>query len=668
MLIDDHLPYHKIDRKNINVFIEENLAFNPTENLIFGRSFKKTLWVSLLEKAWAKVVGAYYKISLGSPSEGFLTMTDLPIESLKHKNFKNTTDFLKIIRDLKYKYKNTLMSSIIQLKGKKSEQYRKIGLITNHCYSVLEINEIVYNKNTIKYVLLRNPHGYNNYCGNYSISKNDFWNDDLKNLMNFDKIDNGSFYMPMEDYLKLFDYTFVCLNNNEDYIYESFKLSKNLLINEEEEKICLNRPDYELDMKRVNFLDINENEGFKKLTIEEIDKFQSEKENFKIVKDLKLDNPVSEIGNFLILENKEEDKNIYLSVHPKMKRISNKPIKNRVNQLMICKTNFENIPNSINDFNNIKLEYLNSKSHNRGITINIKLSKGIFLLYTSVNYGITHKKGYIIGMNIILNPDDKNKHTQNEIDLYLMDFLSNKSTSNKENSNVYKFRINLLERIIFSQIEKENFQKDFYLSDLNSKGINSNDSNRKKENLNPSIEGNSKAKKILSNNTSNKNSSSIQTTKGIQSKNNDPFKLLDSFKLVNLNDFKSGFGVIIIKNSSNSTKIISNITIKQFHNLKFISKFKIVELDLNEALINNNDENYQKIKRINFDTISENNFDFSKMKFDEEFYFTLNSDINNFTFILFKKEKMECGFKIAFSEKFSQLNQSMKSKKNLKSK
>ena len=52
------------------------------------------IWVTLIEKAWAKLCGNYERIILGTLDMGFIHLCGVPSVSCKHILFKNKRDEL----------------------------------------------------------------------------------------------------------------------------------------------------------------------------------------------------------------------------------------------------------------------------------------------------------------------------------------------------------------------------------------------------------------------------------------------------------------------------------------------------------------------------------------------------------------------------------------------
>ena len=77
-----------------DVIVDDCLPVHPgTKNLAFGKHLKENdkgiIWVSLIEKAWAKLNGNYDRVILGSVDLGFIHLCGVPSVGYKHKTFFN---------------------------------------------------------------------------------------------------------------------------------------------------------------------------------------------------------------------------------------------------------------------------------------------------------------------------------------------------------------------------------------------------------------------------------------------------------------------------------------------------------------------------------------------------------------------------------------------------
>ena len=232
VLIDNYFP-----------FVTEN---DGKSNFCFGSSFKKELWVSLLEKAWAKINGCYARIGCGGKCyEAFDVLTGAYSELIK-------------IRDINGDIKEILWN---KLKDAKDNNYdicagtrqlglfESVGLISGHAYSVLDIYYFNYEGRKIKLIKLRNPWGEKEFNGQWSDNSLE-WNDELRKLVNFEGVrDEGIFYMSFDDFIKYFSLVEILKIKSGYEIISSCKIKKSdaikcqiirFEINEEKKHLFIN--------------------------------------------------------------------------------------------------------------------------------------------------------------------------------------------------------------------------------------------------------------------------------------------------------------------------------------------------------------------------------------------------------------------------------------------
>jgi len=66
------------------VIVDDHLPCNKWNNTQFAELLRNKMWVTLLEKAWAKIHGSYYRIQGGFPQNVNISMTGLPAYCMKH--------------------------------------------------------------------------------------------------------------------------------------------------------------------------------------------------------------------------------------------------------------------------------------------------------------------------------------------------------------------------------------------------------------------------------------------------------------------------------------------------------------------------------------------------------------------------------------------------------
>ena len=182
-----------------------NISNNGKYMFCFGSSFKKELWVSLFEKAWAKINGCYARIGCGGMcGEAFDILTDayseyhhiLGIDNEQKENIWN-------------KLKDANKNNYVICAGTKRFGFWEgfglfLGLISQHAYTIIKIYDEIYNKIHYKLIKLRNPWGEKEFNGDWS-DKSSKWTNELKKKFEFDTVsDDGIFYMSYDDFLRYF--------------------------------------------------------------------------------------------------------------------------------------------------------------------------------------------------------------------------------------------------------------------------------------------------------------------------------------------------------------------------------------------------------------------------------------------------------------------------------
>ena len=183
----------------------------------FTRAKGNELWVILLEKAWAKVHGAYQRINGGYPLNALRDLTGAPSFTLFAEDDPEIPD--KLVEANK---NNWIMAASCFLEGHSGEsKSEEIGLVSGHAYSLIDARKIDYNGETITLCKIRNPWGGTEWKGDWSDNseKWDEISEELKFLLGFTVEDDGTFWMEYNDMKPYFDSIDVC-KVNDDYLYE----------------------------------------------------------------------------------------------------------------------------------------------------------------------------------------------------------------------------------------------------------------------------------------------------------------------------------------------------------------------------------------------------------------------------------------------------------------
>jgi calpain-15 len=158
----------------------------------------------ILEKAWAKVNGNYENTIKGYVSEAFRALTGAPVVFYKH-------DFVESLWDkMVHADKNWYIICASASKGElNKKEFDKLGLISDHAYSVISLHEVDTPLGVVHLLKLRNPWGHKEWMGDWS-DTSDLWTPQLKKQLNVKVEDDGVFFISHQDYMNYFMSTCVC--------------------------------------------------------------------------------------------------------------------------------------------------------------------------------------------------------------------------------------------------------------------------------------------------------------------------------------------------------------------------------------------------------------------------------------------------------------------------
>ena len=200
-----------IDGKPQIVIVDDYLPVNKeTKKLIYAQSKKNELWVSLLEKAWAKVNGGYANIIGGTPMEALEFLTGFNSLSFDTENKDNEDLYeykIEIVKHLQQADKNT---SIISCTTTSKEKVDGVGLNNGYTYSMLDFFHVEKSDGNKEYLFkLKNPWSKGEWTGDWS-DKSSKWDDKVKGQVGFSDKEDGIFFMNDVDFFKYFTHVEIC--------------------------------------------------------------------------------------------------------------------------------------------------------------------------------------------------------------------------------------------------------------------------------------------------------------------------------------------------------------------------------------------------------------------------------------------------------------------------
>jgi hypothetical protein len=183
------------------------------------------IWPLILEKAWAKCNKSYEDIIPGNSADAFEFLSPAPYNTYYHNSETRPTLF-ETIRDAQKKG-FFVLADITETASTNLESLSRLGLITNHAYTV--INTAVLRKNNgseIKLLKMMNIWGTNEWVGDWSDTSSK-WTQEFKKEVGLEPKEDGIFWMSYDDYLQFYTTTHICkIHPDFEYKTTKFKSSK----------------------------------------------------------------------------------------------------------------------------------------------------------------------------------------------------------------------------------------------------------------------------------------------------------------------------------------------------------------------------------------------------------------------------------------------------------
>ena len=204
VIIDDFIPCH----------------FNKFK---FARFKKGVIWPILLEKAFAKVYGAYWQI--GGGGNAVQAMKDITGAPTRYYNVDSLEE--EKLSDICNQIKVQKLIAVTQTKSKKEEVNTKMGLIEWHYYSLIgsyKVNDPQEGKSVVL-IKLRNPWGKKIWQGAWN-ADDDKWDHQNKRAAGYktEEFQTGTFYIDLDCYIQNFGEIDILRNYGDDSVYTAFPI------------------------------------------------------------------------------------------------------------------------------------------------------------------------------------------------------------------------------------------------------------------------------------------------------------------------------------------------------------------------------------------------------------------------------------------------------------
>eukprot|EP00794_Sanderia_malayensis_P003102 gene3102-3570_t len=193
------------------VVVDDTLPLGKDGQLLCSYSNNSDeFWVSLLEKAYIKVMGGYdFPGSNSNIDLGALTGWIPERFSLKNDEVNKTRMFERMFEGL---HRGDVLITVAT--GFLSEvEAERTGLVPTHAYAVLDIRKI----QDLWLLQLKNPWNHLRWKGRFSETDTESWTPDLLRALNYDRRealqnDNGVFWINWESVCRFFDVFYMSWN------------------------------------------------------------------------------------------------------------------------------------------------------------------------------------------------------------------------------------------------------------------------------------------------------------------------------------------------------------------------------------------------------------------------------------------------------------------------
>lgn len=119
------------------VIVDDHIPVTKRGSPAFASSRDQELWVSILEKAWAKLHGTYARTEGGLPCFAASHLTGVPSESIRHDEIEDLDFFFNMLKVADNRRFTMMAASQGQGENKSDD-----GVISGHAYSLISIHEI----------------------------------------------------------------------------------------------------------------------------------------------------------------------------------------------------------------------------------------------------------------------------------------------------------------------------------------------------------------------------------------------------------------------------------------------------------------------------------------------------------------------------------------------
>ncbi|CAL1535592.1 unnamed protein product, partial [Lymnaea stagnalis] len=200
----------------IDVYVDDLL---PTVdgNLLFARSSDPNeYWVSLVEKAYAKLNKSYAALEYGFEADAYTDLTGGLAEWYTPADLREDDFYL-----MRAAFECGAVIGCLSLDRKNLTSKDSRGMVSNHSYVITGVEEVPYIDRAAKIIRIRNPWGDTEWQGEWC-DGGDEWQrvpETVKRELNLSTKDDGEFWMSFNDFKREYCNMIIC-NMSPDFDHD----------------------------------------------------------------------------------------------------------------------------------------------------------------------------------------------------------------------------------------------------------------------------------------------------------------------------------------------------------------------------------------------------------------------------------------------------------------
>lgn len=199
-----------------DVYIDDLLPTVGNQLLFAHSSAPEEFWISLVEKAYAKLNGSYEALEYGFEADAFTDLTGGLAEWYNPVDLKEEDFYL-----VRAAFQSGAVIGCLSVDKEGQALRERRGMVSNHSYVITGVEEVQYLDGTAKLIRVRNPWGDTEWEGAWS-DGSDEWShvpNDIKIELELTSQDDGEFWMCYRDFRREYCNMIIC-NLSPDFDHD----------------------------------------------------------------------------------------------------------------------------------------------------------------------------------------------------------------------------------------------------------------------------------------------------------------------------------------------------------------------------------------------------------------------------------------------------------------